>query len=65
VDDAEGVGVIEGVGYPGDQVGGLTERELPGLQVVAQGDALDELGDEGGPSAQTASAWPAPVWIRR
>ena len=46
VDDAVTVGVVEGVGHRGDELGRLAERERPVGQAARQRRALDEFLDQ-------------------
>ena len=46
VDDAVVVGVVQGLGDLGDQLGRVAERDRPVPQPVGQGLALDELLDQ-------------------
>src|SRR5262245_15147554 len=48
MDDPQRMGVVKSIGHPGNQFGGLEKRQAAGLEVVAQGDALDEVRDDGG-----------------
>src|SRR5262245_12993265 len=41
------MGVVEGVGKLGNEVGNFTERKFAGLQRIAQRNTVDELGYDG------------------